>query len=118
MPRTMPISQELRQRIGDDIFVGFGRNEIARRYKVSPGLVSKVARERGLSFKNTWKVGTAVRAPQIDQWVARVERQDELMEQYFHLPNPMRPNGEPSRAEKRLSYALYNVNRHHNGTYR
>ncbi len=30
----------------------------------------------------------------------------------------MTHSGRPTRAEKRLSYALWDINRHHNGTYR
>ncbi|MHA6695631.1 hypothetical protein [Homoserinimonas sp. A520] len=75
MPKTEPISPELRQRIGDGIAVGHGsRNETAKRYGVSPGLVSKIARERGLGFRNAWMVGDAVHARQIDHWTARSQR--------------------------------------------
>ena len=118
MPKTQPISPELRQRIGDDISVGFGRNEIAKRYFVSPGLVSKIARERGLGFRNAWMVGDAVHARQIDLWAARVQREGELLDQYMALPTTIDRAGKRTRAEKRLSYALYNVNRHHNGTFK
>lgn len=45
MPKNQPLNAELRVRIGDDISVGFGRNELAKRYGVSPGLVSKITRE-------------------------------------------------------------------------
>ncbi|WP_309617704.1 hypothetical protein [Salinibacterium sp.] len=118
MPRTVPIDPKLREQIGDDIAVGFGRNDIARRHSVSPGLVSKIARERGLGFRNAWMAGDAVKARQIDLWAARAEREDELLNQYLALPTTTNRNGRPTREEQRLSYALYNVNRHHNGTYR
>jgi len=118
MPRTVPISSVLRERIGDDIAVGHGRNEIARRYDVSPGLVSKIARERGLGFRNTWMVDVAVPARQIDLYAKRIERMDELLDEYLALPKTVRPDGKRTRREKRLSYAIYNLERHHNGTYR
>jgi hypothetical protein len=117
MPKPIPVPQDLRRRIGDEIAVGFGRNEIARRYGVSPGLVSKIARERGLAVRNAWMVGDAVHARQIDLWAARSQRKNELLDAYMALTTTMKPDGTPTRAEKRLSYALYNVDRHHNGTY-
>jgi hypothetical protein len=51
MPKPLPLPRELRERIGDDISVGFGHNEIARRHGASAGVVSKIARERGLWFE-------------------------------------------------------------------
>lgn len=62
-------------------------------------------------------VGDAVNARQIDIWAARVQREDELLNQYMALTTTLRPDGTPTRAEKHLSYALYNVQRHHNRNY-
>lgn len=115
MPKTQPINPELRQRIGDDIAVGFGRNEIARRYKVSPALVSKIARERHLGFRNTWMVDTAVHARQVDLWAQREDRIAAILDEILSLPK--RADGEPTRRYRKLSYQLYNAMRHHNGQY-
>lgn len=116
MPKTQPIAPELRERIGDDIAVGFGRNEIARRYKVSPGLVSKIARERGLGFRNTWMVDTAIHARQVDLWAQREDRKEAILDEIFSL-DTMRQDGTPTRRYRKLSYQLYNTMRHHNGHY-
>ena len=117
MPKTQPISPDLRQRIGDDIAVGFGRNEIARRYNVSPALVSKIARERRLGFRNTWMVDTAVHARQVDLWAQREDRIAAILDEILSLPTTARADGEPTRRYRKLSYQLYNAMRHHNGQY-
>jgi hypothetical protein len=116
MPKTAPIHPELRERIGDDIAVGFGRNEIARRYKVSPGLVSKIARERHLSFRNTWMVDTAIHARQVDLWAKREDRQNAILDEILSTTTS-RQDGTPTRRYRKLSYQLYNTLRHHNGYY-
>ncbi len=115
--RSKPLrtSDHLRQQIGDEIAVGFGRNEIARRHGVSPGLVSKIARERGLGFRETPRVSAAAHARQIRAWEAREDRLDELIAQY--VATPLRRDGRPTKMQRRLSYAIYNATRHHNGTY-
>jgi hypothetical protein len=112
MPKSQAIDAELRRRIGDGIGMGLGRNELARRHGVSPGLVSKIARERGLWFENCTMTATATQAQQIDQWAKRADREDELLHKYLALDNT------DSRKARKLSYALYNVSRHHNGQYR
>lgn len=113
MPKPTPLPPQLRQQIGDDIAVGAGgRNELARRYGVSPGLVSKIARERGLWFENCTMTADATHAQQIDQWAKRADREDELLHKYLALDNT------DTRKARKLSYALYNVSRHHNGQYR
>ena len=85
---------------------------MARRHGVSPGLVSKIARERGLFFEKSVNTAVATQAHQIDMWAARAEREDEILQKYLALPTTQRPDGTPTRKEKRLFYALYNVNRH------
>jgi hypothetical protein len=117
MPKPEPISPRLRQEIADEIISGAGRNELARRYGVSPGLVSKVARERGLWFDRCVNTATATHARQVDQWSVRVDREAELFDEHLALERMHRPDGKETRKAKRLSYALYNINRHHNGTY-
>lgn len=125
--RSKPLRtpDHLRQQIGDDIAVGFGRNEIARRHGVSPGLVSKIARERGLGFRNTWMVDTAVQARQVDLFKQRADKAEALWQEQLQLigsrvaadPLKARP-ARTTRREKKLSYAIYNLDRHHNGTYK
>jgi hypothetical protein len=117
MPKTTPTPPDLRKQIGDEIAVGFGRNDIAKRQSVSPGLVSKFARERGLGFRNAWMVGDAVKARQIDLWAARSHREEELLSEYMALPTAITASGRPTRQERRLTFALYNIGRHHNGIY-
>jgi hypothetical protein len=121
MPTTTPLAPELRQQIGDDIAAGFGRNEIARKYGVSPGVVTKICRERHLYFANDWMVGTAAHARQVDLFARRDARIAELEAQLEDLilsGKASRANGKDTRAYKRLTYALYNAKRHHNGSYR
>lgn len=120
--RSKPLRtpDHLRQQIGDEIAVGFGRNEIARRHGVSPGLVSKIARERGLAFRNTHMVDTAITARQIDLWKQRVQKAEALeaeQERLLASKDPLHAH-EPTRRERKLSYAIYNLDRHHNGTFK
>lgn len=121
--KPLRIPDQLRNTIGDEIAVGFGRNDIARRHGVSPGLVSKIARERGLGFRNTWMVDTAVQARQIDLFKQRMDKA-EALERELEQTITARANGNPANAhkttkrEKKLSYAIYNLDRHHNGVYR
>jgi len=118
MPKNTTISPEVRARIATEITAGGGRNDIARRHGVSTGYVTKVARQHGLMFQNHHTV-KATQARQIDQWAERVDREDALEREYLALERTFRSRDcRPTRAERRLSYALYNVNRHHNGTYR
>jgi transposase-like protein len=118
MPKPTPIPAETRRRIASRISMGAGRNEIAREFGVSTGVVSKIARENRLFFENTGAASVATQARQIDQWAVRVDREDELLRAYLALTRLQRPNGDMTREEKRISYALYNINRHHKGQYR
>jgi transposase-like protein len=118
MPKPSPIPAETRRRIASRISMGAGRNQIAREFGISTGVVSKIARENRLYFENTGAASVATQARQIDQWAARVDREDELLRAYLALTKTQRDDGTPTREEKRLSYALYNVNRHHKGQYR
>lgn len=121
--KPLRIPDQLRNQIGDEIAVGFGRNDIARRHGVSPGLVSKIARERGLGFRNAWMVDTAVHARQIDLWKQRVEKAEELDRDHFAIikslasRNPEKAH-KTSRREKKITYAIYDLDRHHNGVYK
>jgi len=78
--------------------------------------VSKIARENGLLFAD-YKTATATAARQIDQFAIRVERVNEIFNEYFALETTTKPDGTPTRKERRLRYALYNADRHHNGRY-
>ncbi|TFC03642.1 hypothetical protein [Cryobacterium mannosilyticum] len=118
MPKPTPIPTETRRRIAGRISMGAGRNELAREFGISTGVVSKIAREYGVYFENLGAAAVATQARQIDQWAVRVDREDELLRAYLALPLTQRPDGSMTRQEKRLSYAIYNVNRHHKGQYR
>jgi hypothetical protein len=118
MPKPVPIPIDTRRRIAGRICMGGGRNQIAREFGISTGVVSKIAREYRLYFENTGSASIATQARQIDQWAVRVDREDELLRAYLTLARTQRPDGTSTRKEKRLSYALYNVNRHHKGQYR
>ncbi|TFC78151.1 hypothetical protein E3O45_05930 [Cryobacterium sp. TMS1-20-1] len=118
MPKPVPIPIDMRRRIAGRIGMGAGRNQIAREFGISTGVVSKIAREYRLYFENTGAASVATQARQIDQWAVRVDREDELLQAYLALTRTQRPNGQMTRTEKRLSYAIYNVNRHHKGQYR
>jgi hypothetical protein len=116
MPKPVPLDPDLRRRIGDDIAMHVaGRNELARRYGVSPGVVSKIARERGLYFENDWQTTTATECRRVDQELRRLEREEELETELLELRPAFRlRDGRETKARRRLSYALYDVNRHHN----
>jgi hypothetical protein len=62
--------------------------------------------------------GDAVSARQLDLWAARAKRESELLDQYMALTRTVCRNGMPTKEEKRLSYALYDVDRHHNEMYK
>ncbi|MFF2387826.1 hypothetical protein [Agromyces sp. NPDC058104] len=118
MPKRPPLPRTTRDAVADAIRAGRGRNEIARAFGISTGSVSNIARDSGLWFERSSVTAEASHARQVDMWAARVEREARLLDEYMALTNTMRPDGRPTRAEKRLSYALYNVRRHHDGTYR
>jgi hypothetical protein len=109
-----PLDPELRRKIAEHIHLGHGRNEIARKLGVSTGVVTKIARENYLGFSNVQTV-KATQAQQIDQWAARVDKSGEVWAEYMAAGN--KPNGEPTRRLRRAEYAMYNLDRHHNGLY-
>lgn len=78
--------------------------------------MSKIARENGLLFAD-YKTATATAARQIDQFAIRVERVNEIFNEHFALETTTKSDGTPTRKERRLRYALYNADRHHNGRY-
>lgn len=119
MPKPAPLDPELRRRIGDYIAMHVaGRNELARRHGVSAGMVSKIARERGLYFDDDGRTTTATEAHRVDAELKRLEREDKLLTAYLlHEPTIRHRDGletKTSRRERaRLSYALYDLKRHH-----
>jgi hypothetical protein len=118
MPRPLPIPHSTRDGVAEAIRAGQGRNELAREFGISRGAVSKIARENGLGFSAGWRTAAASQARQIDLWAARVERTGKLEQELLKLSSTQRRDGTPTKAWDRLSYALYDVDRHHNGTYR
>lgn len=111
MPDRFPQSQ--RDAIAADIRLGLGRNAIARLHGVSTGLVSKIARENKLFFEQCVQTAQATECRSIDAWGPRVEREDKLFREYLALEQLHRTrDGKDTREHRRLSYALYNVNRH------
>jgi len=109
MPKTQPISPELRQRIGDDIAVGGGRNEIARRYDVSPGLVSKIARERLLEFPAVRMTAQATECRRIDQAAWRLNREQQLLNEQLAALTDNR-----QRRVAKIEKQLIDLDRFHN----
>lgn len=108
-----PLSREIRSLIASSIRFGIGRNKIARTLGISAGFVTKVAREEGLHFSNDWMTTTATEAHQVDCELARLERQEELLGEYMALPQTSRlRDGKETRRSKKLSYALYDLDRH------
>lgn len=116
MPKPLPIPHSTREAVAEAIRAGRGRNELARAFGISPGSVTNIARDYGLWFERSTQTATATHARQIDLWAERVERAEQLLHEY--LQAPYRPDGTPTRRSKQASYALYNLERHHNGTYR
>jgi hypothetical protein len=119
MPKPIPLDPDLRRRIGDDIAMRVaGRNELARRYGVSPGLVSKIARERGLYFEGDWQTTTATECRRADAEAWRLEREHEILTAMMSREPTLRyRDGRETRASRRegrrLDRALYDLRRHH-----
>lgn len=109
MPKTQPISPELRQRIGDEIAVGAGRNEIARRYNVSPGLVSRIARERGQEFAAARMTAQATECRRIDQVAWRLDREQQLLNEQLAALTENR-----QRRVAKIEKQLIDIDRFHN----
>ena len=82
---------------------GSGRNELARMYGLSAGVISKIAREHHLLFSKSGVTIPATHARMIDQWAARTDRENDLLNEYLGLTTTMRPDGSPTRQERRLS---------------
>lgn len=109
-----PITPERRAAIVTDIRASkLGCNEIARLHGVSAGSVSKIARQEGHFFERSVHTATATRAHQIDCAAARLEKEIELTEKYYGDIGSRHRDGRETSASRRLSYQLYDLNRHH-----
>jgi hypothetical protein len=119
MPKPVPLDSDLRRRIGDDIAMHVaGRNELARRYGFSPGVVTKIARERGLYFEGDWQTTTATECHRADAELARLNREEEIWAAILNRQPVYRyRDGRETRASRRegrrLHRALYDLHRHH-----
>lgn len=110
-----PLPQTTRDAVADDIRAGcLGRNAIARKHGISAGVVTKIARANEFWFPNDWQTMAGARARQIDLEAARLEREDELLNELLSLPQTTRQrDGRETKAYRRLSYKLYDLQRHH-----
>lgn len=109
-----PLPRETRGAIADDIRAGLGRNAIARKHSVSAGTVTNIARSEELWFANDWMTMTGTEAHRVDAEAARMKREDELIDRLLALPQTTRQrDGRETKAYRRISYALYDVKRHH-----
>ena len=109
-----PLAPARRAAIADDIRAGrLGCNAIARLHGVSPGTVSKIARQEGHFFERSIHTATATRAHQIDCAAARLEKEIELTEKYYGNIGSRHRDGRETKASRRLGYQLYDLNRHH-----
>lgn len=57
---------------------------------------------------------TGTEAHRLDCATARLEREEQLLDEYTALTTTIRQrDGHETRRARRLSYALYNIHRHH-----
>ncbi|UOE43084.1 hypothetical protein [Agromyces larvae] len=113
MPKRMPLSRALREAVADAIRDGGGRNATARQFGISPGSVTNIAREFHLWFENDWQTTTTAEAHRIGAAVARLEKEDQLINQLLTTSTIRLRDGRETKAHRRISYALYNLRRHH-----
>ncbi|WP_404475150.1 hypothetical protein [Microbacterium aerolatum] len=109
-----PLDPMVRAAIVWDMRAGFGCNAIARTRGVSPGTVSKIARQEGHFFARSTQTALAARNRRADCAIARIEREATLTEELMDLPQTARQrDGRETRAFRRISYRLYDLHRHH-----
>lgn len=114
MPKRLPVPRSTREAVADEIRAGRGRNELARAYGISPGSVTNIAREFHVYFSNDWRTREASEARRIDAELARLEKEQQLLDELLRLPTTTRRrDGRETKAYRRISYALYNLRRHH-----
>jgi len=80
MPKPTPVPLETRRKIAMLIECGEGRNELAREFGISAGII-----EHHLFFAKTGVAVAATQARLVDQWTARIEKEEELLTIYFGL---------------------------------
>lgn len=109
-----PLAKAVRDAILADIRTGMGCNATARKHHVSPGTVSKIARQHGHWFERCTQTALAASSRRVDCALARVEREEQLTEELFALPQITRQrDGRETKAARRLSYKFYDLHRHH-----
>ena len=119
MPKPIPLSQQTRDAVEADVAAGIGCNAIARAHGISPSSVSTIAHQAGLWFQNDHMTTLAAENRRWQATRARLAREGELVEELPQLPDTSRArDGRETKAYRRLSYALYNVNRHHDRHHR
>lgn len=113
MPK--PLAAERRAAIAEDIRAGeLGRNAIARKHHVAAGTVTNIARDEDLWFPNDWRTTTGSEAHRADRAMQRIQREAELLDELLALPQTSRQrDGRETKAHRRLSYKLYDLQRHH-----
>jgi len=78
-------------------------------------MVTKIAREFGIYFPGAEMTDAATAARQIDHAAARLMKAEQIEAALnrVELKRALTGRDTPTVKEKRLSYALYNVDRHH-----
>lgn len=113
-----PLARETREAIAEDIRAGLGCNAIARKHHVSPSTVSNIARARELSFDNDWMTMSAASNRSYHAAAAREERKAGLIADLLATQSTRARDDRETKAHRRIGYALYDLNRHHDRQYR
>lgn len=111
MPAPLPL--ERRQAIAEDIRAGIGRNAIARKHQVSPSTVTGIARDEQLHFPDDWMTTRASLSRQHHAADARAQREARLIQDLLVTQGTRTRDGRETKAHRRITYALYDNNRHH-----
>lgn len=112
------LSLERRAAIADDIRAGEGCNAIARKHHVSPSTVSGIARANELYFEDDWMTRAAASSRPYYAELARFEREDALINELLSVQTARARDGRETKAYRRISYALYDLQRHHDRQHR
>lgn len=96
MPAHELITAEVRSRIIDLALSGMARNAIAREVGVGAGTVSRVAKERGLSFDRATTTAKATAAKAADSATLRAELAADLLRDVADLRRRLRAKAEPT----------------------
>lgn len=81
MAKGTPIGEEERVEIVEAIRSGKARNDIARDFERSPGVVSKIALAEGLSFERAAETATAAEARKADLAQRRSDLRNRFMDE-------------------------------------